>query len=239
MTASSARATSPAPSWRARRARLCFIIGPERDLPIFDGLDAPFARWSRPTTSSAPACSTTRSRRRRTTATDAGAVARAQAVHGLRQSGPRGRARRQARSIARARSPTLYGDARRRGALRRQAASADLRSGARRSREGAARRCRHRARPRAGDRRIRCAPISRARTISASTACSSPPASTPRSSATATIPDLAALGTNVRRRRHRAEGGDAQAGVVTLIDAVPSRRDVPTAARRTPLRSWS
>ena len=48
----------------ARAGQRVFHIGPARDLPIFDGLDAPTTALSTPTTWSARASPTTPSRRR-------------------------------------------------------------------------------------------------------------------------------------------------------------------------------
>ena len=94
-TALSARATSRARSWRRGRDKAVFHIGPERDLPIFDGLGLNFVPWSRPTMSSARACATTRSKPRRIIAPSSASCA-PRDVHAVRQSRPRGRARREA-----------------------------------------------------------------------------------------------------------------------------------------------
>ncbi len=209
----------------ARPGKNVFHIGPERDLPIFDGLGLNFVPLEQAdyvvcTGLTDDETETPESYRELLTQ-----AAPARPVHGVRQSGPGGRARRQA-GLLRRRARRSLRRARRRGALRRQAAS--RRSTMRRwtgSRRCAAARRRARACWRSA---IRCAPISRA-----------PPASGIDCLFVTAGIHAEELGRarsrhggaqrDVRRRRRRAEGGDAKAGVV-------ARR---VRRRRTPLRSCS
>ena len=114
----------------AGSARRVFHLGPERDLSIFAGLDVTFAP---------PETRRLRGvlRAVRRHDGDAGQLSRhcwrtmrgAIVVHGLRQSGRRGRARRYAGLLRRRHRRRLRGTGRR-SALLRQAACADLRRGA-------------------------------------------------------------------------------------------------------------
>ena len=126
-----------------RPGQRVFHLGPERDVPIFAGLDVTFAPLE---TADYVVCSGLFDDTIETPETyrDMLAAMRARvAVHGLRQSRHRGRARRHAGLLRRRARRCLRG-ARRRGALLRQAASADLRGRARPRprRRAAAPRCR-------------------------------------------------------------------------------------------------
>ena len=174
----------------ARAGESAFHIGPPRDLPMFEGVDTPLASVER---ADYVVCSGLYDDNTETPQDYAALIAAmrgARPHHGVRQSGHRGRARREAGLLRRRDRRSLCG-CRRQRALCRQALPADLRAGARGRGQTA----------RAGDRAcrgcwrsaIRCAPISRAPPPSASIACSSPPASMPRSWAGASARARAAL----------------------------------------------
>ncbi len=168
-TPSSAPATSPAPSSPSGRARTSSTSGRSATSAIFEGLDLHFVPLEQAdyvvcTGLTDDEAETPESYRALLTK-----VRERKPVHGLRQSRPGGRARRQA-GLLRRRDRRPLRRARRRGALRRQAASADLPRVSRpESRRCAAASRRARACWRSA---IRCAPISPAPPGWGSTACS-------------------------------------------------------------------
>ena len=181
-------------------------------MPIFSGLDVTFAPAE---TADYVVCSGLFDDTRETPDDYRellGGDARPLAVHGLRQSRHRGRARRGSHLLRRRARRRLRRD-RRRGAVLRQAVRADLRG---RARSGGARSRRRSRRRSTGCWRsaIQSGPISRARPCSASIACLSYPAFMPPTSGARERDDLAGSSGNVRRCRRGAESGDAQTCVV-------------------------
>ena len=150
---------------------------------------------------------------------------RAPVADDLRQSRSRRPSRPQARLLRRRARRGLRG-ARRRDDLRRQAASADLQSGAGEDR-GAARRS-GRAGAGAGDRRRACAPTSPAPPRPGSTPCSSPTASIAANSMVPARPTTRCSGCSRRPRRGRSPPSARS----SLSDQAPHGANVEWPRRR-------